>query len=46
MESFYIVNGIAVTATKDVMEKAASFPEVEKCCQIKKLSSATLKNPR
>ncbi|MFN2746132.1 MULTISPECIES: S8 family serine peptidase [unclassified Bacillus (in: firmicutes)] len=30
LESFYIVNGMAVTATKDVMEKAASYPEVEK----------------
>ncbi|MED4017411.1 S8 family serine peptidase [Sutcliffiella cohnii] len=29
VQSFYIVNGIAVTATKDVMEKIASFPEVE-----------------
>ncbi|MGE8203349.1 S8 family serine peptidase [Heyndrickxia sp. NPDC080065] len=29
-ESFYIVNGMAVTATKDVMEKLASFGAVEK----------------
>ncbi|MGD6841728.1 S8 family serine peptidase [Bacillus infantis] len=29
-KSFYIVNSIAVTATKDVMEKLASFPEVDK----------------
>jgi len=28
--SFYIVNGMAVTSTKDVMEKIASFQEVEK----------------
>ncbi|MCS0543304.1 protease inhibitor I9 family protein, partial [Aeromonas veronii] len=30
IKSFFIVNGMAVTATKDVMEKIASFPEVEK----------------
>lgn len=30
IKSFYIVNGMAVTATKEVMEKIASFPEVEK----------------
>ncbi|WP_326188321.1 S8 family serine peptidase [Bacillus sonorensis] len=30
VESFYIVNGMAVTATKEVMEKIAAFPEVEK----------------
>ncbi|MGG0285047.1 S8 family serine peptidase [Peribacillus butanolivorans] len=29
-QSFYIVNAIAVTATKDVMEQIAAFPEVEK----------------
>ncbi|MFJ7744681.1 S8 family serine peptidase [Peribacillus sp. NPDC097295] len=29
-QSFYIVNAIAVTATKDVMEQIAVFPEVEK----------------
>lgn len=29
IKSFYIVNGLAVTATKEVMEKLASFPEVE-----------------
>ncbi|MGV3487087.1 MAG: S8 family serine peptidase [Tuberibacillus sp.] len=29
-ESFYIVNGMGVTATKEVMDKLASFPEVEK----------------
>ncbi|ATH91335.1 S8 family serine peptidase [Bacillus glycinifermentans] len=29
VESFYIVNGMAVTATKEVMEKIAAFPEVE-----------------
>ncbi|PAE35473.1 S8 family serine peptidase, partial [Bacillus sp. 7884-1] len=29
-QSFYIVNGMAVTATKEVMEKLATFPEVEK----------------
>ncbi|WP_045519063.1 S8 family serine peptidase [Neobacillus niacini] len=28
-ESFYIVNGMAVTGTKQVMEKLATFPEVE-----------------
>jgi bacillopeptidase F len=30
IQSFFVVNGIAVTATKEVMEKAASFMEVEK----------------
>ncbi|KEZ54160.1 S8 family peptidase [Metabacillus indicus] len=30
IKSFYIVNGMAVTATKEVMEKVASFPEVDK----------------
>ncbi len=30
VQSFYIVNAIAVTATKDVMEQIATFPEVEK----------------
>ncbi|MEH7223098.1 S8 family serine peptidase [Bacillus sp. JJ1566] len=30
IKSFFIVNGMGVTATKDVMEKIASFPEVEK----------------
>lgn len=30
VQSFYIVNAIAVTATKDVMEQIAVFPEVEK----------------
>ncbi|MED3554018.1 S8 family serine peptidase [Cytobacillus praedii] len=30
IQSFYIVNAIAVTATKDVMEQVAAFPEVEK----------------
>lgn len=29
-ESFYIVNGMSVTSTKEVMEKVASFAEVEK----------------
>lgn len=29
-ESFYIVNGMALTATKEVMNKLASFSEVEK----------------
>uniref|UniRef100_UPI00406C8064 S8 family serine peptidase n=1 Tax=Paenisporosarcina sp. FSL H8-0542 TaxID=2921401 RepID=UPI00406C8064 len=29
-QSFYIVNGMAVTGTKEVMEKLAAFPEVEK----------------
>nr|BAD99234.1 SC protease [Bacillus sp. KSM-LD1] len=29
IQSFFIVNGMAVTATKEVMEKIASFPEVE-----------------
>ncbi|WP_145425738.1 protease inhibitor I9 family protein, partial [Staphylococcus saprophyticus] len=28
IHSYYIVNGLAVTATKEVMEKVASFPEV------------------
>jgi len=30
IQSFYIVNAIAVTATKDVMEKIAKYSEVEK----------------
>lgn len=30
IREYYIVNGIAVTATKEVAEKIASFPEVEK----------------
>ncbi|AXI10262.1 peptidase S8 [Oceanobacillus zhaokaii] len=30
VESFHIVNGMAVTATKEVAEKLATFPEVEK----------------
>ncbi|GGB69532.1 bacillopeptidase F [Fictibacillus barbaricus] len=30
IRSYYIVNGMSVTATKEVMEKVASFPEVEK----------------
>jgi bacillopeptidase F (M6 metalloprotease family)/subtilisin family serine protease len=30
IKSFYIVNGMAVTATKDIAEKLATFPEVEK----------------
>ena len=30
INSYYIVNGMAVTATKEVAEKVASFPEVEK----------------
>jgi len=30
VESFYIVNAIAVTATESVMEKIAAHPEVEK----------------
>ena len=30
IESYYIVNGMAVTATKEVAEKLATFPEVEK----------------
>lgn len=29
-QSFYIVNAVAVTGTKEVMDKLASFPEVEK----------------
>lgn len=29
-KSYYIVNGMAVTATKEIAEKIASFPEVEK----------------
>lgn len=29
IKSFFIVNGVAVTATKDVAETIASFPEVE-----------------
>ncbi|MEK5105147.1 S8 family serine peptidase [Cytobacillus sp. FSL K6-0129] len=30
VQSFFIVNAVAVTATKDVMEQLATFPEVEK----------------
>ena len=30
VHSYYVVNGIAVTATKEVMEKVAAFQEVEK----------------
>ncbi|MEH7125163.1 S8 family serine peptidase [Bacillus sp. JJ1773] len=30
VESFYIVNAIAVTATKEVMEQVAAFPEIDK----------------
>ncbi|QIZ08524.1 S8 family serine peptidase [Priestia megaterium] len=30
VQSFYVVNAIAVTATKAVMDKLAAFPEVEK----------------
>ncbi|GIO25903.1 S8 family peptidase [Ornithinibacillus bavariensis] len=30
IKSFYIVNGMAVTATKEIAEKLATFPEVEK----------------
>ncbi|WP_147554267.1 S8 family peptidase [Bacillus testis] len=30
IQSFYIVNAVAVTATKEVMEQIALFPEVEK----------------
>jgi subtilisin family serine protease len=30
VESFYIVNAVAVTATEDVMKKLATFPEVAK----------------
>ncbi|WP_246521437.1 S8 family peptidase [Ornithinibacillus massiliensis] len=30
IEAFYIVNAVAVTATKEVAEKIANFPEVEK----------------
>ncbi|MCA1319917.1 S8 family serine peptidase [Bacillus tianshenii] len=30
IQSFYVVNGMAVTATKEVMEKLAQFPEVDK----------------
>jgi bacillopeptidase F len=30
IESFYIVNAMAITATKDVMESLASYPEVDK----------------
>ncbi|MGG1572904.1 S8 family serine peptidase [Fictibacillus sp. NRS-1165] len=30
IRSYFIVNGMAVTATKTVMEKVASFPEVDK----------------
>lgn len=30
IRSYFIVNGMAVTATKEVMEKVASFPEVDK----------------
>jgi bacillopeptidase F len=30
IQSFYVVNAIAVTATKDVMDKLATYPEVAK----------------
>lgn len=30
VDSYYIVNGMSVTATKEVAEKLATFPEVEK----------------
>ncbi|WP_078379360.1 S8 family peptidase [Sutcliffiella halmapala] len=30
IQSFFVVNGMAVTATKEVMEKLAEFPEVDK----------------
>jgi bacillopeptidase F len=30
VQSFYVVNAIAVTATKDVMDKLATYPEVAK----------------
>lgn len=30
IESYYIVNGLSVTATREIAEKIASFPEVEK----------------
>lgn len=30
IKSYYIMNAVAITGTKDVMEKIASFPEVEK----------------
>ncbi|TYS69108.1 S8 family serine peptidase [Sutcliffiella horikoshii] len=30
IQSFYVVNGMAVTATKEVMEELARFPEIEK----------------
>ncbi|MFC4408993.1 S8 family serine peptidase [Chungangia koreensis] len=30
IESFFLVNGLAVTATKEIAEKIATFPEVEK----------------
>ena len=30
VQSFFIVNGLAVTGTKEVMEQLAAFPEVEK----------------
>lgn len=30
LNTFYIVNGLAITATKEIAEKLASFPEVEK----------------
>ncbi|WP_282061139.1 S8 family peptidase [Bacillus pumilus] len=29
IQSYYIVNGLAVTGTKEVMEKVAAFPEVD-----------------
>ena len=32
-ESFYIVNGLEVTGTKDVMNKLAAMPEVESICE-------------
>lgn len=33
IHSYYIVNGIAVTGTKEVMEKVVAFPEVDQVSQ-------------
>ncbi|WP_339251586.1 S8 family serine peptidase [Sporosarcina sp. FSL W8-0480] len=43
MTSYYIVNGMAVTATKEIAEKIASFPEVEKILpnETRELTAAT-----
>lgn len=43
IRSYYIVNGMAVTATKEVMEKVAAFPEVDKVLpnEVRQLAAGT-----